>query len=286
MKKSAELRLSLKSLTASALQDWDSDTSWEVIHVLRTRAEPETVQLIQKLFRARNWRKRALAVNIICQLQIRSSDGSPNQDYAVETSHEILLAALEDSHQQVIGAALFGLGHRKTAKAIPAVVAYAEHPSEDIRYAVAFALGGNDDEASIAALLKLATDIDDDVRDWATFGLGSLCMADTPEVRECLWRNTQDGNEVVRGEALAGLACRHDERTIPLLMQALVDDEVRVYALEAAETMADSRLYLPLKALWDEYASGQDCNRYWFSVLDSALQACTPAEMKTDNQNS
>lgn len=285
MKKSAELRLSLKSLIVSALQDWDSDASWEVIHVLRTRAELETVQLIQKLFRSRNWRKRALAVNIICQLQIRSSDGSPNQDYAVETSHEILLAALEDSHQQVAEAALFGLGHRKTAKAIPTMVAYAKHFSKDIRYAVAFALGGNDDEASIAALLSLAGDIDDDVRDWAIFGLGSLCTADTPEVRECLWCNTRDENEDVRGEALAGLACRHDERTIPLLMQALVGDEVRVYALEAAETMADPHLYSPLKALWDEYASSRDCNQYWFSVLDSALQACAPAEMKTDNRD-
>lgn len=156
----------------------------------------------------------------------------------------------------------------------------AGHADSAMRWNVAVSLGCYPDPAAIGALIQLATDVDSDVRDWATFGLGTLQNADTPELREVLWRNLNDEDEDVRGEALVALAARHDLRVIDHLL-AQLGPECRVYQLDAAEHLASPLLLPALQAL----AGGLlDSERegYWFGCLQSAVEACSPA-LATDS---
>lgn len=59
--------LTLKSLVEMALQktSLDDEFRWNVINELRSRDNLQTIQLVQKLLTAYNWRKRVLAVDII-----------------------------------------------------------------------------------------------------------------------------------------------------------------------------------------------------------------------------
>ncbi len=95
------------------------------------------------------------------------------------------------------------------------------------------------DEA-VAALRELSADEDEDVRNWATFGIGRMHEGDDPATREALIARVEDPHDETRGEAIWGLAFRHDERVLPHLVRELaVLDEFEVWPLmdEAAELM-------------------------------------------------
>ena len=77
------------------------------------------------------------------------------------------------------------------------------------------------DQRSIDGLICLTMDSSVEVRDWATFGLGSMTEQDTPMLRQALLARLDDLDDIVRGEALVGLARRQDERVIEPLRRAL-----------------------------------------------------------------
>ncbi|WP_257388262.1 HEAT repeat domain-containing protein [Tahibacter caeni] len=197
-----------------ALQQWDSESSWNAIHELRSRGTPDTVARCQRLFQSRNGRKRALAVNVMCQLRATSAGGR-SAEYAVIQAHAMLVEGLKDSSPEVIAAAAFGCGHRRDLDVVETLIALSAHASDNVRLGVAFGLCFREDERAAGALVRLAGDSDDEVRNWATFGLAELAL-DTPSIRHCLWRNTRDPCEEVRREALAGLTNRGDPRVAEL----------------------------------------------------------------------
>lgn len=197
-----------------ALQQWDSESSWNAINELRDRGTPETVACCQRLFQCHNWRKRALGVNVICQLRTTSASGQ-SEDFAVDQAHTILLEALRDPNPEVIAAAAFGCGHRRNLDAVEPLISLATHARDSVRLGVAFGLCFREDERAVDALLQLAGDIDDEVRNWATFGLAEVAL-DSPSIRERLWLNTQDPFDEVRHEALTGLEKRGDPRVADL----------------------------------------------------------------------
>lgn len=264
---------SLKSLIGMALQKWDSDVCWNTINKIRSRATVETVQLVFKFFKSRNWRKRALAVNIICQL-MQKEQSTIYHPYAVEEAHKILYEALSDSNLQVVTTAIHGLGHRPCVATLPIIVNYATNDCTDVRYAVACALGSYKEEESINALLHLATDRDEDVRDWATFSLGSLHDdLDTPAIREVLWYNTKDSCDRVIAEAISGLAVRKDFRVIELLQSRLTADDCMACELETAEYLAEPSLYPYLEKLLEQYHANNE-DSFWLDCLIKAMEAC------------
>lgn len=201
---------------------------------------------------------------------------SPAATYALEETQAMLLAGLRDQHDEVVAAAATGLSHRPHPDALPDLVALSRHPDASMRFNVTLALGRYAHPDAIATLLRLARDDDAAVRDWATFGLGSLHEVDSPDVRQLLWDNLADEDEDVRGEALAGLAQRRDPRVIAHLIETL-DDDCRVYELDAAGTMADPALLEPLRAV-ARMVDRDTADRYWLGALDAALAACEPVE--------
>lgn len=271
----ARLRaLSARRLVRIALRGWDGDRCWRAIHVLRMRGSAYTLALARSLAASASWRRRALGLYIASQLQQRRREGkSSGVAYALDETRELLLSGLRDPHDEVVGAAASGLGHRPHPAALHDLVRLASHPNASLRFDVAFALGNHDEPAAVEALLILACDSADEVRDWATFGLGSLHEADTPQIRERLWLNLRDPVADVRGEAIVGLAQRHDPRAIDHLLTHL-DDDCRIQELHAAEKLASPRLLPALQVLLARSQGRADIDGSWFSNLCAAVEAC------------
>lgn len=133
---------------------------------------------------------------------------------------------VEEAEPGPISSAIIRLGQLSDAGARDRIIAFARHPERDVRFAVAFALPGvslvDDDgdlailtDDALAALRELSTDPDDDVRNWATFGIGGMHEGDDPAIREALLARVEDPHDETRGEAISGLAFRHDERVLP-----------------------------------------------------------------------
>ncbi len=267
---------SLRRLVRTALRRWGTDEGWAATLQLQSQGQPQTLAAAKALSRSPSWRRRALGLLVASQLRSsRHACIGKDGTYALMETQALLLVGLHDTHEEVVRAAISGLGHRPHPSAAGMLVRLATHSRGAVRWEVAVALGHYDEPESVEALIRLAQDRDDPVRDWATFGLGSMLEVDTPDVRELLWRNLSDPDRDVRGEAVVGLATRGDPRAIDHLKTCLGPD-TRVYELDAAQKLADASLLPMLEALAAE-VSGADAQGYWFNCLQDAIDACRSA---------
>ncbi len=152
----------------------------------------------------------------------------PKGETLPEESGGALLALLRRERvRQVRADALTALGHSHYRNADAEIVRFVHDRDERVRSSLAFALVGSTSEAAIDALLILMDDeASMEARDWATTAIGMTVSIDGPNIREALLRRASDQDEIVRGEALHGLARRHDHRVIPLLIAELERDDV------------------------------------------------------------
>ncbi|MEN6520499.1 MAG: HEAT repeat domain-containing protein [Armatimonadota bacterium] len=255
---------STDEIIADALLQEDDDARWGLITALHFRGTRDVFEAARNLTESLNPDERCLGADILAQL------GIPERSFPNEV-RDVLLDLLKSEHDaDVLQSACTAFGHNKDFHVVEPLARLKSHPSADVRYAVVFGLLGQEDEAAVQALIELSTDADDDVRNWATFGLGQQIDLDTPEIREALISRLDDEYDAVRGEALRGLACRDDERSIePLIreLEAITEaDEWWDYAFGAAENMPDSRLYPALIAAKN---SGIDDR-----TLDHAIALC------------
>lgn len=271
-KNSAKTRTQ-RQLIRMALRGWGSEKHWRAIVELQMRGSPQMLEFVQRLSGNASWRRRALGLYVASQLRkrVRSAEFG-STEYGMGATQALLLAGLHDPHDEVICAAASGLSHRPHPAALPELVRLSAHRNESVRWNVAVALGRYPEPASIEALCRLAVDADDDVRNWATFGLGTAHEEDTPEIRDLLWKNLQDRDAEVRGEALVGLAARGDARAIDYLVEHL-DADCRVYELEAAEKLASPLLLEALQAIARDWGSPK-LDSYWSGRLQAAIAAC------------
>lgn len=265
---------SVQRLVRIALRRWYSDASWNAIAELHSRGSPQMLELARNLYTSRRWRRRGLGLYIVSQLSRR--ERGRLVEYATDACHALLFAGLHDPHPAVIAAAVSGFCHRYHADALDDLVQLSTHANNDVRCNVACTLAQYTQPAAIEALLRLMRDRDDEVRDYATWAIGNMHETDTPEIRAALWRNLDDANEGVLGEALCGLASRKDRRVLPQVLARLTVD-CRVYELKAAESLADPALLDALLALEAQSnSSAQDDSSYWRSELHDAIAACRP----------
>jgi hypothetical protein len=99
-------------------------------------------------------------------------------------------------------------------------------------------------------LIAMTRDNDLSNRDWATMLL-SQEDADTPEIREALLAAVEDDDDVVRAEALLGIARRDTQLALPFALAALSGDQVSMAVFEAAEIIANPALVGSLRP-WTE----------------------------------
>lgn len=253
-----------KVLAAQALRALDDEARWGIIVQLQDRGDREVLDHSRSLLGSDRPEARRLGADILAQGQARI------KTYREEAVTALLHRLAEGEHdERVLEAVCAALGHRHDPRAVGPLTALRAHPSADVRFAVATALAGFDDERAIAALIALATDIDPDVRDWATFALGSQTEADSPRIRAALLERLADDDADTQGEALVGLARRHDERVVAPLLGALEAGAHGSLILVAASEIADPRILAPLTVL-------RGLPSVDATLLEEAISACSP----------
>jgi hypothetical protein len=88
-------------------------------------------------------------------------------------------------------------------------------------------------DANLCRLIAMTRDPDKSNRDWATFLLAQSDF-DDDAIRQALLRAAGDDDEVVRAEAIVGLARRDRDLALPLIKQALTARSVPHPIFEAA----------------------------------------------------
>lgn len=245
------------------------------IAVLQSRGTPGMLARIEALLRSTSVRRRVLGLEIAAQLRAPGHAHDYQADpFAPGTTQAMFVDSLADRDPRVVRSAIAGLGHQPLPAALPALLAHLRHPDLRVRFALAYTLGSYPGPEATSALMHLAIDRDDLVREWATFGIGTLSEADDDAVRTLLWANAHDPYRDVRGEAVVGLARRSDPRVIELLKTRLLDDDCRVYELEAAEEMPSAELLEPLQRLRDDAEQRRDLDPFWHRHLLEAIDAC------------
>jgi HEAT repeat protein len=258
-----------EELLRAALTEEGEDPARDAIGVLHWRGSPDIFEATQQLCASADAHEREVGVDILGQLGYRD-------DAFQEEAVTILLGMLE--HEQnpgVLGSIAAALGHRKDPRAIEPLTRLKSHPVEDVRFGVVLGLLTHEDEQAINTLIELSTDVASDVRDWATFGLGSMIESDTPEIRAALMARTTDEDGDTVGEAMVGLARRHDERVVDVILAERERGWYGSLLFEAAEEIADPRLYPTLVALWETWG---DDKGWPFKILEDALKACQPRQ--------
>lgn len=223
--------------------DEDGDEHWAAVTSLRQRPERSVFERAAEWCGSTNAGLRELGADVLAQL------GAPKCPFATDST-PLLVGLLHDTDDDVVISALFALSHLR-AGPTPEIAMFAGHASNSVREAAAYALGGRDEPTALAALQLLTSDTDTDVRNWATFGLGSLCESDSTEIRDALAARLADDDFEIRGEAIVGLARRHDARATEAIAAELAREEVSVLAIEAAELMPSKRFVPRLRALFD-----------------------------------
>lgn len=123
-------------------------------------------------------------------------------------------------------------------------------------------------DANMRQLIALTRDDDLSNRDWATMLLASE-EADTPEIRDALLSAANDENEIVRAEALVGIARRDPRLALPLVLKALSGKWAAMPLFEAAALVADPALVDALRP-WTEPSDDE-----WLDQLArDAVAAC------------
>ncbi len=210
---------------ATLVGTYDDDGPWKAIRRLHRLADHTVFEKARSWCTSSDPRKRARAANVLCQLQSpkpvpQGHAGSPNDPVFVAEATSLLLRMIQvETEEQSLASELIGLGHLGREEALPTLVRYISDPSPSIRFAATWSLASfpNHPQA-IDALVPLCDDEDEDIRNYALFGLGTQSDADSLVLREIFARRLTDTSEVVRQEALAGLAKRRDTRAVlPLL---------------------------------------------------------------------
>jgi hypothetical protein len=126
-------------------------------------------------------------------------------------------------------------------------------------------------EANLRRLIGLTRDPDHANRDWATFLLAQSDI-DTTEVREALLMAARANDDIVRDEALSGLAQRDRALALPLVQEALRGNSITTPALEAAEYCAHPSLIADLR-VWAEPCGDQFIDERAAQALTACLAA-------------
>lgn len=131
-------------------------------------------------------------------------------------------------------------------------------------------------DANLRRLIAMTRDSELANRDWATFLL-ALEDIDTPLVRETLLSVAHENDDIVRDEAVWGLAQRDPALALPFVQAALASDRVTVPMLDAAALCPHPSLIEDLQ-VWAEPSEDP-----WIDEKAAeALAACLAVKAKTD----
>ena len=255
--------------SALAITDFEDDHEyWTLVQRLQELGSAATYGPALLLCKSDDPGRRRLGCHLLGRMTWKSADESDEALAVLEDR------AFSEHDLQVLQAALIALGQLGDRRGLDAVVVRAEHPSPDIRLAVASALpslvGQPPDPKALDVLRTLMNDPVVAVRDWATFGLGSQLDVDDDPTRAALLERLADRDPVTNGEALVGLARRHDRRALEAVLEHLRHFLIGSYVVDAAHELADPRA-LPLLLELRDQAEVFGINP---GRLDRAIASC------------
>ena len=271
----------IEELFRDALVETDDDVpagesiEWTAIGALHFRGGRDIFERACKLCASENVHERCVGVDILAQLGVKPWPEPYEYEFPEETIALLLDMLEQEQEPEMLHSIAVALGHRQDPRAIAPLVRFKNHPGDLVRYGVVHGLMGHEDDLAIQTLIELTTDTDTDVRDWATFALGSQIETDTPAIRAALVACLTDEDDVTRGEAMVGLARRHDSRMVEPLLAELEDSRPGDFLIEAAAEIGDPRLYPVLVQIREEWDG--DENDWRLRGLDEAIEKCKPS---------
>jgi HEAT repeat protein len=264
------IRVALAELELS-----DEEVSTGAVVALQFRPTREVLGKATALCRSANPNERWLGVRVLGELR-DLEDVAAARPAFLEESMEVLLELAESEQDiDVLAEIARAFGYRRDPRGAAPLLRWRHHHETLMRFSVAFSLPGcrtaETEPEIVRALLELTDDEDGDIRDYALFGLNELEL-DSDEIRAAMLRHVDDPDTSAAGEALVGLARRHDERGIEPLKHYLSTrmNAVGSYGLEAATVYADPRLLSSLETLRENGRDGPD--------LEEAILTCTETQ--------
>ncbi|HEY7414832.1 MAG TPA: HEAT repeat domain-containing protein [Ktedonobacteraceae bacterium] len=253
----------------------DEDIAYTAISALQFRGGHDIFEHACKLCASENVHERRVGVDILAQLGVKRWPEPYEYEFPDETIALLLSMLEQEQEPQVLHAIAVALGHRQDPRAIAPLARFKNHPHDFVRFGVVFGLMGNEDDLAVQTLIELSTDIDADVRDWATFALGCQIETDTPAIRAALVARLTDEDDDASGEAMVGLARRHDSRVVEPLLTKLEDGWFGSLLTEAAAEIGDPRLYPVLVQIREKWDGDEEDWR--LQELDEAIEKCQPS---------
>jgi len=245
----------------------DDDIYMDYIHELRIRGNREIFNLAKDLVYSRDSVYRDIAGSILSQIAYKT------KSFRGESVH-LLGKLLYDKNEDVICSAIYGFGHRKATRYADKLASFATSTYLDIRQALAFTLGGYENKKAIEALILLMSDEDYYTRNWSTFSLAQISISNTPIIRNALYKNLNDIESEVRGEALLGLASRKDERVKEAIIEDLQKEFYGSWIFTSIVEMPDSR-YLKYFDTYIDTISEKDKKAFHHDI-EEALEVLLP----------
>ncbi len=256
-----------------ALTEVDEDIAWKAIAELQRRGDHDIFDHACRLCTSEDAGARRVGADILGQLGVQL--GQPGRAFHEETMGVLLKMLEQEQAPEALHTIAVALGHRQDPRAIEPLARFKNHPDELTRLGVVHGLLGHQDELALQTLMDLSADPDVNVRNWATFGLGSLIDTDTPAIRSALLARLTDEDSDTRGEAMVGLAHRHDLRMVEPLLNDLEAGWFGSLLTEAAAEIGDPRLHPALVQLREEWKGDKDSWEY--QKLEEAIAQCAPA---------
>lgn len=190
------------------------DSRNEALVELQALGSRDVLEAATALCRSEDSRRRFVGARILGEL-------GDERCFSDECCDILLALARSEPELEVLRCALFSLGHLGNPRCQPDLIRFADHPDPVVRYAVAFSFHEPQTEEAVQVLLRLMRDRQEvRARDWATMVVGQSA-ADSEVIRVALLANAVDEDDMVRAEALQGLARRKDRRGVDLLVKEL-----------------------------------------------------------------
>ncbi|MGB0429319.1 MAG: HEAT repeat domain-containing protein [Bacteroidia bacterium] len=193
-------------------------TYWENIRELRKRPNPYVFKKAVELMKNGSEKEMNIGVDILAQLGARPR-------YRQNEIIEICFGLLEKKRSpQMLESILSAISHNNenlNQAQIQALTHFKNHNYQYVKFALVQTLAGLEQKKAIDTLIELSRDKNSEIRDWATFSLGTQIRTKSSEISHALWERINDKSELVRFEAIAGLAKRQDKNLKEVLIKEL-----------------------------------------------------------------
>jgi hypothetical protein len=229
--------------------DFDDDRASELVHLLNQSGGQDVVSwALAALESPSPWHRQAAAWVLA---EHGYNDGRP---FGAQVVPAVTAAAYREVDGPARCALVRAIGFSEDPATEDDLLHFATDLDPAIREIVAqclpSVLAGNPSEKALDALIVLSLDANPHVRDWATFAIAQQTELDTPAIRQVLrarledYEDDEDGPTATSGEALLGLAVRHDETAYAQLLRLLDApiQDIGNLTIEAAGALGDARL--------------------------------------------